>query len=138
MLTNPVDLIDLEDMKKRTFLIAVMAGLLVGPALFADEIIDATEWTDEVKEIEVRSSGLDYSPREIRVNRGDTVRITYVNTRGVHDWVLDEFDAATSRISAGQSETVEFVADRAGEFEFYCSVPGHRARGMYGRFIVVE
>jgi plastocyanin len=117
---------------------ALAAVLLVAPGLFADEVIDATGWTDDVKEIEVSSVGLRYTPVEIRVNRGDTVRITYVNTRGVHDWVLDEFDVATARISAGQSETVEFVADQAGEFEFYCSVPGHRAGGMFGRFIVVE
>ncbi|MFN2312139.1 MAG: plastocyanin/azurin family copper-binding protein, partial [Spirochaetia bacterium] len=36
------------------------------------------------------------------------------------------------------SQTVEFVADRAGSFEFYCSVPGHRQAGMYGTFVVVE
>ncbi len=125
-------------MKTRIIWMALVAGLLIGPSLFADEIVDATGWTDEVKEIEVRSEGLTFIPAEIRVNRGDTVRITYVNTRGTHDWTLDEFDAATSRISAGESETIEFVADEAGEFEFYCSVPGHRARGMYGRFIVVE
>ena len=137
-MTQTIVIINFQGMKTRIIWMALVAGLLIGPSLFADEIVDATGWTDEVKEIEVRSEGLTFIPAEIRVNRGDTVRITYVNTRGTHDWTLDEFDAATSRISAGESETIEFVADEAGEFEFYCSVPGHRARGMYGRFIVVE
>jgi plastocyanin len=138
LLTPSVGIIDLVAMKKRIIWMALVAGILVAPALFADEVIDATGWDDEVKEIEVRSEGLVFTPSEIRVNRGDTVRITYVNTRGTHDWTLDEFDVATARIPAGQSETVEFVADQAGEFEFYCSVPGHRAAGMYGRFVVVD
>jgi UDP-glucuronate decarboxylase len=30
------------------------------------------------------------------------------------------------------------AASEAGEFEFYCSVPGHRQAGMFGSFIVVE
>ncbi len=115
--------------------------LLVAPFGFAEEdegVIDATEWTDEIIEIEVTNAGLRFMPAEIRVALGSTVRITYVNGGGRHDWVLDEFDAATAVISARQSDTIEFVADEAGEFEFYCGVPGHRAAGMYGAFIVVD
>lgn len=101
---------------------------------------DSVDLTGEsgVKEVEVRSRGLNFMPTEIRVNVGDTVRVTFVNGGGRHDWVLDEFDAATNVISAGQSETIEFVADEAGTFEFYCSVPGHRQAGMVGSFVVVN
>ena len=91
---------------------------------------------DNVVEVEVRSRGFSFTPNEIEVNLGDTVRVTYVNGGGRHDWVLDEFDVATAVISGGQSETVEFVADQAGTFEFYCSVPGHRQAGMVGTLIV--
>lgn len=128
-------------MSKKLFLLVVVAALAVAivPSIFANEnVIDSTGWDDEVIEIEVRSAGLRYLPAEIRVNVGATVRITYVNGGGRHDWVLDEFDAATAIIGARQSETVEFVADKVGEFEYYCSVPGHRQGGMFGRFIVVE
>jgi len=31
---------------------------------------------------------------------------------------------------------VTFVADKAGEYEFYCSVGQHRANGMVGKLIV--
>ena len=114
-------------------------GMFVAPSIFANEnVIDTTGWDDEVIELEVRSSGLRFLPAEIRVKAGSTVRVTYVNGGGRHDWVLDEFDAATAIIGARQSETVEFVADKVGEFEYYCSVPGHRQSGMVGRFIVVE
>lgn len=74
---------------------------------------------------------------DIVVQQGDTVNVTLCVTGGTHDWVVDEFDAATAVISAGgECSTVEFVADQVGEFDYYCSVGNHRAEGMVGRFIV--
>jgi plastocyanin len=73
---------------------------------------------------------------EIRVKAGDTVRLEFSSTDGFHDWVLDEFAAATKRVRTGESTSVEFVAGRAGTFEYYCSVGTHRQQGMKGVFIV--
>lgn len=74
---------------------------------------------------------------DIVVQQGDTVAVTLCVTGGTHDWVLDEFNAATERLSVGdECSTVEFVADQAGEFEYYCGVGNHRAEGMAGRFVV--
>ncbi|MFP4644832.1 MAG: cupredoxin domain-containing protein [Spirochaetales bacterium] len=120
----------------------VLVGLLLmaffaAPAV-AQETIDVTDSDEDVKEITVENDGLSFIPDEIRVNEGDTIRLTFENTGGFHDWVLDEFDAATSQYSGGNSETIEFVADSAGEYEFYCSVGNHRDQGMWGDFIVVE
>ncbi|MEK6926359.1 MAG: cupredoxin domain-containing protein [Nanoarchaeota archaeon] len=73
---------------------------------------------------------------ELRVKLGDTVRIVFNNEEGFHDWKIDEFNAATKQIKAGESETIELVADRKGTFEYYCSVGQHRANGMKGNLIV--
>lgn len=112
--------------------------LLASAPLFSQEVLDLTDSDAAVKEIVIENDGLSYVIEEIRVNEGDRIRLTYVNTGGFHDWVLDEFDAATRQIPAGQEDTIEFVADEAGEYEFYCSVGNHRARGMFGSFIVVS
>lgn len=112
-------------------------AFFAAPAV-AQETIDVTDSDEDVKEITVENDGLSFIPDEIRVNEGDTIRLTFENTGGFHDWVLDEFDAATSQYSGGNSETIEFVADSAGEYEFYCSVGNHRDQGMWGDFIVVE
>lgn len=72
----------------------------------------------------------------LRVQQGDTVRIDFTNTKGFHDWVLDEFNARTPQLQAGASASVEFVADKKGTFEYYCSVGSHRAMGMKGNLIV--
>lgn len=77
-----------------------------------------------------------YSMDEIRVSEGDTVTINLTSTDGFHDWVVDEFDAATERVRDGETTSVTFVADTAGTYEFYCSVGNHRAEGMVGTLIV--
>lgn len=77
-----------------------------------------------------------YSMEEIRVPAGTTVTINLTNSDGFHDWVLDEFDAATTQISAGDTTSVTFVADTPGSYEYYCSVGNHRAQGMVGTLIV--
>lgn len=89
-----------------------------------------------VKEVTVTSKGLNFDPKEIRVKLGDKVKVTYKNTMGQHDFVLDEFKVKTKLLSAGTEETVEFVADKKGSYEYYCSVSGHRAAGMKGTLIV--
>ena len=87
-------------------------------------------------EVNVVSEGLVFNPKEIKVKKGQTVVLTYKNTKGTHDFVIDEFSVKTKRLNANEEETVEFVADKAGEFEYYCSVPGHKAAGMKGVLIV--
>jgi heme/copper-type cytochrome/quinol oxidase subunit 2 len=95
----------------------------------------------EIKTFEL--TGEDFSFRmngevapDIRVNEGDMVRIELTSIDGMHDWVIDEFDAATNQITTGQTTSIEFIADQKGTFEYYCSVGQHRANGMFGTFIV--
>ncbi len=91
----------------------------------------------EVKEFSVEGNNFSFSPAEIRVNQGDTVRVTLTNPDAMpHDFVIDEFNASTRIINNGETDTVEFVADQAGTFEYYCSVGSHRAMGMVGNLIV--
>ncbi|HLC31158.1 MAG TPA: plastocyanin/azurin family copper-binding protein [Candidatus Nanoarchaeia archaeon] len=73
---------------------------------------------------------------DIKVKKGDKIRIEFTSSEGFHDWKLDEFNAATAKINAGGSSSVEFIADKTGTFEYYCSVGQHRANGMKGKLIV--
>ena len=90
----------------------------------------------DVKSFSVEGSSFSFSLKEMRVKKGDTVKIVFTNKEGFHDWVIDEFSARTKQIKAGASETVQFVADKTGTFEYYCSVGQHRAQGMKGNLIV--
>ena len=73
---------------------------------------------------------------ELKVKEGDKVIIKFTNTAGLHNWILDEFNVATKQVKTGESSSVEFIADKRGTFEYYCSVGGHRFEGMKGNLIV--
>jgi len=76
---------------------------------------------------------------ELVVNLGDTVRITVINgDPTLHDLKIDEFGVYTGEmVEDEQTVTVEFVADQPGNFDYYCSIPGHREIGMEGLLRVI-
>jgi len=90
----------------------------------------------EVKTFAVDGANFSFSVKEMKVKKGDTVQVTFTNKEGTHDWNLDEFSAKTKVLQTGQSETVNFIADKTGTFEYYCSVGQHRKNGMVGKLIV--
>ena len=77
-----------------------------------------------------------FDVKEIIVQEGDIVTINFESTEGFHDWVVDEFNAATSKVRPGTPTSVTFVADKVGTYEYYCSVGNHRLQGMVGKLIV--
>lgn len=77
-----------------------------------------------------------FKPDTIEVKQGDTVTITFKNDDGFHNLIIDEYKVATQMIKGGAEETVTFVADKKGSFEYYCSVGKHRLNGMKGTLIV--
>lgn len=101
-----------------------------------DDTPSATEETRQVKEFGVEGTSFKFSLAEIRVKQGDRVKINFTNQQGVHDWRVDEFNAATKVLQAGQSQSIEFIAGKKGTFEYYCSVSMHRQMGMRGNLIV--
>jgi len=75
---------------------------------------------------------------DLSVPLGSKVVINLVmGEANLHDITLDEFDVATEQLyEEGSMASVTFTADMEGTFAYYCSVPGHRAGGMEGKFIV--
>nr|6TFD_A Chain A, Copper-containing nitrite reductase [Hyphomicrobium denitrificans 1NES1]6TFD_B Chain B, Copper-containing nitrite reductase [Hyphomicrobium denitrificans 1NES1]6TFD_C Chain C, Copper-containing nitrite reductase [Hyphomicrobium denitrificans 1NES1]6TFO_A Chain A, Copper-containing nitrite reductase [Hyphomicrobium denitrificans 1NES1]6TFO_B Chain B, Copper-containing nitrite reductase [Hyphomicrobium denitrificans 1NES1]6TFO_C Chain C, Copper-containing nitrite reductase [Hyphomicr len=73
------------------------------------------------------------------VHEGETVQINLINGEGAqHDAVIDQY-AARSAIVSGKnaSSTFSFIASKVGQFDYYCSLPGHRQAGMQGVLQVV-
>src|SRR3989344_9570471 len=97
--------------------------------------------TSEVKTFSLEGANFKFmmngveSPN-IVVNEGDKVRIELKSGQGFHDWVVDEFNVATPRVKDEESTFVEFIADKKGTFEYYCSVGEHRQMGMKGSLII--
>lgn len=77
-----------------------------------------------------------FSLPEIVVNKGDRVRIKVTNTMGSHDFVIKEYNIARET-PLNEEQVIEFTADKAGEFVYYCSRPGHRESGQWGTLKVL-
>ncbi|MBN9602272.1 MAG: nitrite reductase, copper-containing [Afipia felis] len=71
---------------------------------------------------------------------GQVVQVTLINGEGAeHDIVFPDQDARSPRvISKGASTSIVFRASKAGDFLYYCDVPGHRLAGMEGQLLVTS
>lgn len=87
--------------------------------------------------VNITAEDFKFSLAEIRVKKGERVVVVFASKgKFPHDWVVDEFNLRTQRISGDITDSVEFTADKAGTFEYYCSVGTHRQMGMKGKLIV--
>ncbi len=78
----------------------------------------------------------EFEPNIIRVKKGDLVRIEITSEDVVHGFALPAFGINVP-VRPEQTTVVEFVADKTGNFEFYCSIycgAGHAQ--MRGTLIV--
>ena len=102
----------------------------------ADYNTPVTNTTAPIKEFTVTGQNFSFTPNTLSVKKGDLVKITFKNADGFHDFRIGEYKVATRQIRAGEEETVEFLADKMGNFQYYCSVGTHRAMGMWGTLSV--
>lgn len=80
----------------------------------------------------------DVANPELRVKVGDVVEVVLVNGDGMpHDFTIEDLGVHSEQVaSVTQEVRVVFTVTEAGEFEYFCSIPGHRQGGMFGKLIV--
>ena len=100
----------------------------------------STKGTDKdtpgVKEFELIARQWEFEPNTIIVSKGDLVKIKIKNIDVAHGIAIKEF-GVSEKFNAGEEVSFEFIADKVGEFAFYCNVlcgPGHST--MNGKLIV--
>jgi heme/copper-type cytochrome/quinol oxidase subunit 2 len=98
-----------------------------------EPLVDSSKTT-----VEIEAGSFFYDPREIRVKKGTKVEIVLTAKDMMHDFNIDELGVKLPITQAGNTNTLEFVADTVGEFEYYCSVGQHRSLGQVGTLIVEE
>jgi nitrite reductase (NO-forming) len=69
---------------------------------------------------------------------GQIVQVTIINGEGAeHDIAFPDQNARSPRVTGkGASTTIAFRADKAGDFTYFCTAPGHRQAGMEGKFVI--
>lgn len=124
-------------------LILVVAGLAYGiSALSEKDGIDRSERnlpaasTGETKEFSMIAKQWSFEPAEVIVNRGDTVRLRVKSIDVPHGIVIKEY-GIDEKLERDEEVTIEFVADKSGEFVFYCNVfCGKEHQDMEGKLVV--
>lgn len=88
------------------------------------------------QEIQVTAEKYDFKPDTITVKKGDQVKLVITATDHDHGFKIDAFHI-DRKLPKGQTVTVEFMADQAGEFPFECShFCGLGHKKMKGKLIV--
>jgi nitrite reductase (NO-forming) len=71
---------------------------------------------------------------------GQGVQVTLINGEGAeHDIVFGDQEATARSphiVGRGSSTNIAFRAGKAGDYIYFCSLPGHQLAGMQGQFLV--
>ena len=111
---------------------AVTAGLLGVPP--GSNITSAQ--TAEPRVIEVVAKRYEFVPSSIEVVQGERVRLVVKSGDGFHGFGIEEFDVSRE-IPRGETVTIEFTPDVAGEFPILCTeYCGEGHEDMRGQLIV--
>ena len=109
--------------------------------------------------ISLQVQDFEFTPKTLQVKAGQPVVLSVKNTGTVaHDWSIMEIptvgEAHSSAdpkghtmegmaepelhvaIAPGSTGKLEFTPEKAGTYEFFCTVAGHRDLGMVGQLVV--
>lgn len=78
----------------------------------------------------------EFEPNEIIVNKGDNVKLNIKSIDVNHGIAIPDF-GISEFLTPGKEVTIEFIADKEGEFRFFCNVfCGEKHMMMKGKIIV--
>ena len=86
------------------------------------------------KAIKLTVSASGFVPNEFNVKSGDVVTLSVTSADRTHVFKFDDASLQGVAIGVAGNETraITFKAPVAGDYTFYCDVPGHRGRGETG------
>jgi nitrite reductase (NO-forming) len=90
----------------------------------------------ETADLIVEASEFKYEPAELTIPSAGSTTFSLVNTGVVeHDFTIDELEFQIA-VPIGRTSSGTLTDPAAGTYEFYCTVPGHKAAGMFGTLVV--
>jgi cytochrome c oxidase subunit 2 len=100
-------------------------------------LLTGQETEPPMREIRMTAKKYEFSPSEIHVKSGERIRLVITALDRKHGFELKAVEIKTELVK-GKETVVEFVAPKAGQYLFNCSVfCGFGHRGMKG-WLVVE
>jgi len=136
-------------------------GLSLAVAILLGACGAASPATPSTQKLSVSAKEFAYTPATLEVTSGQPVEITLQNTGSVeHDFSIAEIDLAGSPTATGEMQsghmmggmgeqpklhvaaaagaqgTLTFTPTKPGQYQFFCSVAGHKDAGMTGTLTV--
>lgn len=138
---------------RRTSIAALAALALALAGCGGDEA--ESDGGDPASTVTVTMRDLAFAPTSVSMMSGDEVRLRLENDGAlVHDFTMDRMPHRSLRMMGGMQDgehmheqsryamhmalepsstgSLDFAPTERGEYEFYCTVPGHREAGMRG------
>jgi len=114
------------------------ASILVLAAVITTALAGGQAASSGYHEFTMTAKKYAFDPSVITVKKGEKVRLLITAIDHDHGFKLDAFDI-NQVLKKGEIETIEFTADKAGTFEFKCSVYCGLGHGkMKGKLVVEE
>lgn len=128
-------------------IIVVIAIIITGFILFTDKQTNQSQTINEnsqsqtnsgdIKEFSIIAKNWEFQPETITVNEGDTVRLSVESVDVTHGISIPEF-GINENLEPGKTTTIEFIADKKGNFPFFCSVYCGSGHGNMRGSLIVE
>ncbi|MEX0749675.1 MAG: plastocyanin/azurin family copper-binding protein [Dehalococcoidia bacterium] len=140
-------------MRKVVIGIALVAGLLFagcGGVDVPDHPDPLGHRPETTHELRVQARAATFIPAELTVKVGATTQLTFENVdEAEHDFQIDQIDVDVMEgeveheaghesgdlvvhTQGGETDTITFVINEPGTYDFYCTLPGHKDAGMAG------
>ena len=117
-------------MKKIVTLVLILILFTIGFIAVKTSKTTGNAASEQIRDISIDAVRYKYTPELIEINKGERVRININNIDTLHGIRIPEFNVK------GEN-SVEFTANKTGEFEFYCTVYcGDQHKEMKGKIIV--
>ena len=86
------------------------------------------------KAVQLIVSASGFSPNEFDVMSGEVVTLSLTSADRTHVFKFDDasLQAVAIGVAGNETRAITFNAPVAGDYTFYCDVPGHRGRGETG------
>lgn len=128
---NPV----MRSLRARMGVAALVLGGLPGP-VGAPPPSETTLHAQGVHNVRLTARRYSFTPNRIEVTVGDLIKIELRTEDIAHSLTIDEYRLA-KRVSPNHPVSLEFRAERAGAFPFYCNLQiDEGCRRMHGELVV--
>lgn len=130
----------------KKWLVLAIVGILIVGLFFVfrsgvnNEDVEAdsdVQLTGETKEFDIVATNWEFTPSLIEVNFGDSVELHLTSSEGTHGIAFLEFGVSET-LREGEDVHAEFIADKKGTFNFFCTVPCGRGHGGMRGLLVVK